>query len=656
MVVNLCLPHFYTTVHCNKLCADGYDVTNLVSADPALRRRGFKLEYFLRPPVQVTLKFGFQVELCRVDVELWPWGMDRGQASKRLEISTSSDPLPSHNFGQGHKQVQQKEQQMQVKDQNEQNKKNEQESDSTSHQSNGHQWSLQAQQWGEETLDGRRHKGHAYKRQMTKEHAQTNAESSQPEPEFRLVGRCELREETQACFSRSNFSPRPPFLAPPPPQPANCRQEELWNRGLLSLGAVTQLRVTVPFGGAASALGLKALSVWGQPARCCPAEEVERIKRIHEASERRLPRPVFFAPSARQNKQPLQATTPPSVSIPEEFLDPITQEVMTLPMLLPSGVSVDNTTLEEYQKREATWGRAPNDPFTGVSFTSTSQPLPNPQLKTRIDHFLLQRGEVRRHGMLGRQGKGENPQVSRLIPSKVDRQSQNSPCLSKSSINNADTQCDAGTRNSERTTHIEDKGLGHSSNSGSHASNSQPLSTDRKSELDRMKKRDLSGISKESTEDLTTEKHLLPQTKRPRNDTVAVPSCSSHEQRLSASLDEALFSALQGRPSFTSNLSQQRQVTPRSELSNTTQQRQSSSNPNSCTGEKTCSSCSCSVSVYSTSASSTYRLTCGHLLCRACLQRQSHPLSSVTAVTSGHILCPTCENSTPRSDIMRVHH
>lgn len=38
-----------------QLCADGYDVTNLVSAEPAVRRRGFKLEYFLRPPVQVGL-------------------------------------------------------------------------------------------------------------------------------------------------------------------------------------------------------------------------------------------------------------------------------------------------------------------------------------------------------------------------------------------------------------------------------------------------------------------------------------------------------------------------------------------------------------------------------------------------------------------------
>ncbi|KAG7237564.1 hypothetical protein INR49_032181 [Caranx melampygus] len=360
MVVNLCLPHFYTTAHCNKLCADGYDVTNLVSPDPILRRRGFKLEYFLRPPVQVTLKFGFQVELCRVDVELWPWGMDRGQACKRLEISTSSDPLPSKSFSQGHKQIEQKEHK-QVKDQSEPDQQ---------------------------------------KQGLTVELARVMVASGVFRP-------------------NNGANPRPPFLSPPPQQPANCRQEDLWSRGLLSLGAVTQLRVTVPFGGAASALGLKALTVWGQPARCCPAEEVERIKQVHEASKRQTPQTAFFASSVRRANQPHQSAKPASTfSTPEDFLDPITQEVMMLPMLLPSGMSVDNTTLEEYQKREATWGRAPNDPFTGVPFTSNSQPLPNPQLKTRIDHFLLQRGEVRRDGMLGRRGEAENPQVSRLLTSE----------------------------------------------------------------------------------------------------------------------------------------------------------------------------------------------------------------------------------------------
>lgn len=236
-----------------------------------------------------------------MDVELWPWGMDRGQACKKLEISTSSDPLPSQNFDQGHKQVQHKERKpVQVKDQS---KEKQQEHDNKSCQSNGHHWSLQAQQWGEEAPDKPQKRGSVLK-------CQSNTESCNPEPEFKLVGRCELREETQVCFTRSNFSPHPQFLSPPPPQPANCRQEELWSRGLLSLGAVTQLRVTVPFGGAASALGLKALAVWGQPAHCCPAEEVERIKRVHKAGERQQLQPVFFASSVRQTKQPLQAATP----------------------------------------------------------------------------------------------------------------------------------------------------------------------------------------------------------------------------------------------------------------------------------------------------------------------------------------------------------
>nr|XP_043881957.1 RING finger protein 37 [Solea senegalensis]XP_043881958.1 RING finger protein 37 [Solea senegalensis]XP_043881959.1 RING finger protein 37 [Solea senegalensis]XP_043881960.1 RING finger protein 37 [Solea senegalensis]XP_043881961.1 RING finger protein 37 [Solea senegalensis] len=645
MVVNLCLPQFHTTVHCNKLCADGYDVTNLVSDDPALRRRGFKLEYFLRPPVQVTLTFGFRVELSRVDVELWPWGMDRGQTSKRLEISTCSDPLPSHSFEQGCKEGQQKPQmQMRVKNQNRRGQDYDHD-----HRSNSHLWSLQAQQWGQESE-------HQH-RQSVKERPRTNAESSQPEPEFRLVGRCELREETQVCFSHSKCRPRPPFLSPPPPQPVNCQQQELWSRGQLSLGAVTQLRVTVPFGGAASALGFKALSVWGQPSRCCSAEEVEGIKVVHEASNGPLPQPVLFDPSARQTKPPLQADTPQSFlscsrPVPEEFLDPLTQEIMTLPMLLPGGVSVDNSTLEEYQKREATWGRPPNDPFTGVPFTSTSQPLPNPQLKTRIDHFILQSGEVRRDGMLGGRGDGENPQASRLVASRVDRPSQKSQVLGQDSINNTAVQNNVVSRNLESPTQVKDTELGESSDAGNRKTDSQPLSKGNKSEMNQKKKRNLSTIPNDATE----ENQLLPQIKRPRNYAVSeAPSCSSHEQRLSASLDEALFSALKGRPSFTSNLPHQRRVTPDSETPLTTQQCHRSGTSNIFTSERTCSACSCSVSAYSASTSPIYRLTCAHLLCRACLRRQTHPLNSVSTATSNHISCPTCQSSTPRSDITRVH-
>lgn len=325
-----------------------------------------------------------------------------------------------------------------------------------------------------------------------------------------------------------------------------------------------------------------------------------------------------------------------------------------LPMLLPSGVSVDNTTLEEHQKREATWGRPPNDPFTGVPFTSTSQPLPNPQLKSRIDHFLLQKGMMSRDGMLGRQEQGENPQASRLISSKLHGQPQNPPHPSTCSINSTAIQYNADAISTNTITQIAGAESGPSLDYKNHASNTR--STDRKSELDRRKKRDLSEISRESTEVVTAETQALLQTKRPRNDSSPVPNSSSHEQHLSASLDEALFSALQGRPSFTSNLVQQRQLTPEPEPLKTTQQSQSSGLPGMTTGEKTCCACFSSISAYSTTASSIYRLTCGHFLCRACLQRESKPPNSVTKPTSGHISCPACQSSTPRSHIIRVHH
>lgn len=240
---------------------------------------------------KVTLKFGFPVELCRVDVELWPWGMDRGQACKRLEISTISDGRSLSSHGQIHQRKEQ------MKDQNIKNKQKHQPVSSRPQQSNGHQWSIQAQQWKEGAQDGL---------QQTDFKSQSNSESRCSESEFKLVARCELREETQVSFSHSSFRPRAPFLSPPPPPHASSRQEKLWSRGLPSLGAVTRLRVAVPFGGAASSLGLKALAVWGQPARGCPTEEVERIERIHEANERRMVRPVFFAAPVKQTTQTLQ--------------------------------------------------------------------------------------------------------------------------------------------------------------------------------------------------------------------------------------------------------------------------------------------------------------------------------------------------------------
>lgn len=249
---------------------------------------------------KVTLKFGFQVEIYRVDVELWPWGMDHGQARKVLEISTSSDHCPVEGKGlTSCRNFKQRNNSASVNNVTSRANEPQWECGRKSGRSNGHQWGLQAQQWGEDTPTTSR----------TAASARTSQTSSQScDPEFKLVGRCDLREEAKISFVRSNFTPSPRFPSNlPPPPPADCRQEELWRRGPLSLGAVTQLRLNVPFASAASTLGLKALAVWGQPARCCPPEEVERIRRAHKASLKQPLRPGLFIPKASPAEPQLAA-------------------------------------------------------------------------------------------------------------------------------------------------------------------------------------------------------------------------------------------------------------------------------------------------------------------------------------------------------------
>lgn len=216
--------------------------------------------------------------------------MDRGQDCKRLEISTSSDPpLPhSHSLEQGQSQVQQGQEKGQQWDQ-------------AKAQFKGHQWGLQAQQW---SLQGQE------KSQQWAQRGQTQSHTDTSQGDFRLVGRCELREETHVSFSHPCFRPRPPFPSLPPPPREGCRQEELWSRGPLSLGSVKQLRVSVPYGAGASAMGLKALAVWGLPSRCCPPDEVERVRITHEnASLRPVPRLSHLA-----SAQPSPVNQPPALS------------------------------------------------------------------------------------------------------------------------------------------------------------------------------------------------------------------------------------------------------------------------------------------------------------------------------------------------------
>ncbi|XP_067249538.1 RING finger protein 37 isoform X1 [Chanodichthys erythropterus] len=480
MVLNLCKPHFQTSIQCNKLCADGYDVSNLLSGDPMVRRRGFKLEYFLRPPVHVTLSFHVEMELCRLDVELWPWGMDQGRTSRRIEILASSE------------------------------------------------------------RDG---------------------------GSFQLVARSDLQEELQVCFLHPSFKPRDPFGDPPPPPAAGAKAQELWSRG--SLCAVARLRISIPYSGAASALGIKSLAVWALPSRRCPASELEKIRDAHLNSLKTNHTTVV---------PPKPDPVATDIPIPEEFLDPLTQELMVFPMILPSGMIIDNSTLEEYQKREATWGRMPNDPFTGVPFTQSSKPLPNPLLKSRIDRLALQTGCTG----VGSRNNLTKPQPSRLASAEVK------------------TVTDSG-RNCDHTDTLRQFG----SVSGSTTALTQSRSAKRKYDSS------FPSTSADPGRSALRKPHQTPPG-------LMYSESDSHERRLADSLDHALNAALHGLPVFTSPS-------------------KTSSCVDTSAGQHTCAFCSCSLSVYS-SGVLTYALPCAHLTCGPCL-RQKRPSDSqkmtITCPTCG---------------------
>lgn len=326
----LCTVCFFLSL---QLCADGCDVSNLLSGDPAALRRGCRLEYFLRPPLHVTLHFQVRVELYRVDVELLPCS----SASRRLEILTCSEANPA------------------------------------------------------KTPDNDNERG-----------------------QFKLVGCCELKGEVLTCFMHPKF--KLPFPECPPDPPAHAKQQALWSRGPLSLSSVAQLRITVPYSGASSALGIKSLAVWGAPSRCCSPSELEQFQKAHFDSLTALK--PSLSPVSTSTRSPKPANASSETTIPEEFLDPLTQELMVLPMILPSGMVVDNSTLEEYEKQEAAWGRMPNDPFSGVPFTKDLKPLPNPLLKRRIDSLLL---HISQTGIRSKNSLLNKPQPSRLISASVSQ-------------------------------------------------------------------------------------------------------------------------------------------------------------------------------------------------------------------------------------------
>uniref|UniRef100_A0A023EY80 Putative ring finger protein 37 n=1 Tax=Triatoma infestans TaxID=30076 RepID=A0A023EY80_TRIIF len=136
------------------------------------------------------------------------------------------------------------------------------------------------------------------------------------------------------------------------------------------------------------------IEVWGKPSKHVDKEMVKIVtniwdkinsfpsQKLEEALSQTPKTAVFRYCRERELKIP-------EVDVPEEFIDPITCEILIIPMTLPSGKVVDASTVERFNKIEQNFGRPPSDPFTGRIYTETSYPVVATALKARLDKFLL---------------------------------------------------------------------------------------------------------------------------------------------------------------------------------------------------------------------------------------------------------------------------
>ena len=331
--LNFCHPCFQPHIYSDKVSVDGHEVTNLISADARQQTKGFLAEYFIRVPVSVTLQFPFNIEIDHIMID----GTVGAQTSSSFEIFTHSELRHLNTFSGC--------------------------------------WIKQGTSMPCKDFDDKI---------------------------FSSVGkiwRNDNESSSVVCFNNPRFRVKPPFsmlrAMPSRFSGRHCESRPLHHHLSRQLTSVTYLTIRITRTARGCIPGLKSLEVWGQPSFSCSKDEIKHIISLYES----FMSPQVVSVEGDQKSQQEASTLVPSSnaaacdpSVPAEFFDPITCDIMALPMLLPSGHTVDQSTLDKHNDAEAKWGHKPSDPFTGVTFSKNSKPVPNAALKVRIDNFLLTDG------------------------------------------------------------------------------------------------------------------------------------------------------------------------------------------------------------------------------------------------------------------------
>ena len=374
---------FRAKVDSDAVTSDGYEVTNLVSPNFRERSKGFLAANFVKTPVQILFQFPFAINLEKVIVN----PMVGSQISSGFEILAAGTQNLRHKTAD-----------KSVSSSGIKRKSN------TVHairKKRIHVSSKQAVKHSkmETNREESRDVGnpslsfncdsslHAYEYEITCLSAKTEHRSHfvSVAHVFTDTGTPFMICNTRFCERQSSQSMHLESTKP---------GKDVYNfRNMHKLQVVTHLIVRIIRIFGSSVPGLKNIEIWGQPVRNCPQETIDLVTRIQmqidEENEKNFHDHQLKKLVSKSENNVSNTIDLSSVDIPQEFIDPITCSIMTIPILLPSGHNVDSTTLEKHVESEKGWGRAASDPFTGINFSDNYRPLPNSSLKVRIDRFLL---------------------------------------------------------------------------------------------------------------------------------------------------------------------------------------------------------------------------------------------------------------------------
>lgn len=566
MLINFCDSRLYPKISCDKVTRDGHEVENLISNDWSQRQRGFLGEHFIRPPVTVTLSFPCNIEIKCIVIN----PCVSAQRSSGLEIYSRSNQVTSRP---------------------------------------GPLWEHVPQIPSKEK----------------------NAYEFIASAVFTPIGKVQLSDPGIVYFENRLFQHKSANEKEQIPKSQCQHIIELRGRNLRALNFVSDLNIRVTRTASGQSVAIKNIEVWGQPSKSVPKPLRDKIENLFCESalpnvvDTNIQRSISMTQTAdRKSTAEICVQTSNElihlengVEVPEDFVDCITCEIMTVPMLLPCGKNIDQSTLERHNSVEASWGRLPSDPFTGVTYNDQNKPLPNTPLKVRLDKFLLENSLQLQHipKTLGRYSDNcsayqkNGPNLSRLVESHENI----SRCRADNIVN------DQGESAMNEILQIRKR-------------KKVCLHSDIKDKRNRKTEPSIPGS--DASENCHSDLNIIDLTKDDMTSVTMVTGkgqsvslkTKSHEEELKESIDSAFSAVLSQLPSFTKS---ERNVEDEAGPSSVV--RHSQSHCSNCEGQ----------------CGSMYRAPCGHLFCRKCVLKDTNRCSVV--------LDKMCQKSWKSSEICKVH-